>query len=139
MVSRSRLGGAAGDLHTLGKPCLSCWTCWGGHCLSSVLVLRGRGSRVRARVNWVEIRGRSSLPWNDLQLSPYKSILYTVIPFCFNATRRVSFPATPGLEGRGQVYSVTRNFLLSQGIGVGGVQGRFFIGFQEPPNLGWCL
>ncbi len=110
-----------------------------GHCLSSVLVLRGRGSRVRGRVNWVEIRERSSLPWNDLQLSPYRSSLYTVIPFCVNATRRVSFPATPGLGGRGQVYSVTRNFLLSQGIGVGGVQGRFFIEFQEPPNLGWCL
>ncbi len=62
-----------------------------------------------------------------------------MIPFCVNATRRVSFPATLGLEGRGQVYSVTRNFLLSQGIGVGGVQSRFFIGFNEIPQLGLVL
>ena len=39
----------------------------------------------------------------------------------------------------GQVYSVTRNFLLNQGIGVGGVQGRFFIGFQDTPQLGLVL
>ena len=39
----------------------------------------------------------------------------------------------------GQVYSVTRNFLLNQGIGVGGVQGRFFNGFQDTPQLGLVL
>ena len=37
------------------------------------------------------------------------------------------------------VYSVTRNFLVNQGIGVGGVQGRFFIGFQDTPQLGLVL
>ena len=31
------------------------------------------------------------------------------------------------------MYSVTRNFLLNQGIGVGGVLGRFFHGFQDTP------
>ena len=38
-----------------------------------------------------------------------------------------------------QVYSVTRNFLLNQGIGVGGVQGRFFNGFQDTPQFGLVL
>ena len=37
------------------------------------------------------------------------------------------------------MYSVTRNFLFSQGTGVGGVQGRFFNGFQDTPQLGLVL
>ena len=37
------------------------------------------------------------------------------------------------------MYSVTRNFLVNQGIGVGGVLGRFFHGFQDTPQLGLVL